>query len=263
MILHSFVADARRLNVAVTRAKRHCAIFADVDTFTDARARAPAVTSLVKHAASKGKHFSALEIEALDHESSDHQAGPSYLGRSTTTASASSSLPVPTLNEEPSEPVSSATAPPSAPADPTIEVVATQSEESGTLGTTAGAASTVATPQGAPELDKSSFSPTAFLEASGCGDLSVGSTFLMHRPTKGFVVDVSVRCRNQQALVKTCVEEPVRCFRRRVVLAFGLAQSFDSMPHDDTEAAYRLVCKGGWEVVYLLQMKSAFYHCRV
>ena len=262
MLLHSFVADARRLNVAVTRAKRHCAIFADVDTFTDARARAPAVTSLVKHAASKGKHFSALEIEALDHESSGHQAKPWYFGRSTTAASASSSLPVPTLNEVPRDPVSSATAPlpPTAPTDPTIEVVATQSEGSGFLGTTAGAASTVTTTKGARELDNSSFSATAFLEAGGCDDLSVGSTFLMHRPTKGFVVDVSVRCRNQHAVVKTCVEELVRCFRRRVVLAFGLAQSFDSMPLDGTEAAYRLVCKGGLEVVYLLQMKSAFYH---
>jgi hypothetical protein len=31
--------------------------------------------------------------------------------------------------------------------------------------------------------------------------LSVGSAFLMHRP-KGVVVEITVRCRNQQAIVR-------------------------------------------------------------
>lgn len=255
------MADARRLNVAVTRAKRHCAIFADVDTLTDARARAPAVTSLVEHAAAKGRHLSALEIDTADHGHSNHQAESSSSNHSdptTTNTSASSSLPAPhtappdsTKDHHIVAASTSTTATPelAVPTDPTVGATTLQSVDKGTPSpcTAIGGGAEVVASDGVSE---SSFSLAAFLEAGGCGDLTVGSTFLMHRPTKGFVVDVSVRCRSQQALVKTCAEEPVACFRRRVALAFGFAQPFAEMPFNETEAAYRLVCKGRVEIYH-------------
>ena len=55
-----FLADARRMNVAVTRARRHCALVCDTDTVT----ADPFLQRLVAYCEQRGEYASAGEYDA-------------------------------------------------------------------------------------------------------------------------------------------------------------------------------------------------------
>ena len=57
-----FLRDARRLNVAVTRAKRHCAVICDVETVSQDKF----IKGLVDWMEQKGQYLSAAEFEAVE-----------------------------------------------------------------------------------------------------------------------------------------------------------------------------------------------------
>jgi len=59
-----FLSDVRRMNVAVTRARRHCCLVCDTDTVARVN---PFLQRLVAHFEAHGEYLSAAELEDEAH----------------------------------------------------------------------------------------------------------------------------------------------------------------------------------------------------
>jgi len=203
-----FVKDPRRLNVAVTRARRHCAIIGDSDTFTDPRSKAPSVAGLMDYASAHGVLVSALEYMADE---------------------------LPTTATVPSL-LSAAAAVPKEQAHFRGKVRST-TEGAGQLGDAPGGL-----PDNVPRAAAVGSMPFAQVSPNcagmvvgpglvpglgdGLADVGAGSAYLMHRP-RGTVVEILVKCRNRTAQVRASLDEPVECLRRRAAIVFGLEAAYE------------------------------------
>lgn len=156
-----FVRDERRLNVAVTRARRHCVVFGDSDTFSET----PSVSSLMTYICEHGVGRCALELLELD--SLPSAAMTNMTVNDLITVKEVETQAISKKVEVPKEAVSSSS---SIQANDT-----SRSEEEEVL----------------PKP------PVVAIDLlAQCADLSPGSAYLAHRP-KSVVIEVKVKYKNR------------------------------------------------------------------